>query len=267
MTDSAIEALGVCAGYREHPVLHDVTLRVRPGEWVGLLGPNGSGKSTLLGTIGGSVRATAGEVRVAGALLSATPPKERARALAILPQSPPPPAGITVRELVVQGRHPYRGAWQFSDRADRGAVDEAIRLVGLQGFENRYVERLSGGERQRAWMALTIAQSAPIVLLDEPTTFLDLGHQFELLELVEELRRARDWTVVTVLHDINQAARFADRLVVLADGGIVADGQPEDVVTEELLRERFGVAASVSLDAVTGRPTCTPWASTARSQS
>ncbi|MFT3889195.1 MAG: ABC transporter ATP-binding protein [Arachnia sp.] len=264
MSDDAIEATGVCAGYRERRVLHDVSLRGRPGEWVGLLGPNGSGKSTLLGALGGAIKVAAGEVRIAGRPLATTPPRERARILATLPQSPPPPAGITVRELVLQGRHPYRGALQFSDRADAAAVAEAIALVGLRGFEDRYVERLSGGERQRAWMALTIAQSAPIVLLDEPTTFLDLGHQFELLELVEELRTARNWTVVSVLHDINQAARFADRLVVLSDGRVVADGVPSEVVTEDLLRERFGVAAAVTVDPVTGRPTCTPRASTAR---
>lgn len=264
MKESAIEARRVSAGYRDRQVLHEVSIEVPRGTWLGLIGPNGSGKSTLLGALSGQVRLTGGDVRIAGRSLTRHTPRELARVLALLPQSPPPPAGITVRELVTQGRYPHRGVLQFSDRADRGAVADAIRLVGLSGFEDRYVAQLSGGERQRAWMALTIAQAAPIVLLDEPTTFLDLGHQFELLELVQELRRSRDWTVITVLHDVNQAAAFADQLVVLDRGAVVAEGTPEQVVTEELLRHRFGVTASVHLDPGTGRPHCTPRASTSR---
>ena len=264
MKGLAIEARSVSAGYRDRRVLHEVSLDAPRGTWLGLIGPNGSGKSTLLGALSGQVRVDGGDVRIAGRSLTEHAPRELARVLALLPQSPPPPAGITVRELVTQGRYPHRGVLQFSDRADRGAVADAIRLVGLVGFEDRYVAQLSGGERQRAWMALTIAQAAPIVLLDEPTTFLDLGHQFELLELVQELRRSRERTVVTVLHDINQAAAFADQLLVLDHGTVVAEGTPEQVVTEELLRRRFGVTASISLDPGTGRPHCMPRASTSR---
>ncbi len=264
MTDQVIEVRDVRAGYRRHRVLDGVSLHVEQGEWLGLIGPNGSGKSTLFGTLTGQVGVESGEVLIAGRPLGSRSPREQAKVLALLPQSPPPPVGITVWELVMQGRHPHRGALRFTDRADRAPVADAIAMVGLDGFEDRYVELLSGGERQRAWMAMTIAQAAPILLLDEPTTFLDLGHQFELLELVDDLRRRRDLTVVTVLHDINQAARFADRLVVLDDGRIVADGRPAEVVTEALLRERFGVAASVGIDPITGRPTCAPRASVAR---
>lgn len=264
MTDRVIEVCQVRASYRRRRVLDGISLRVDRGEWLGLIGPNGSGKSTLFGALTGHVQIESGEVVIAGQPLGGRSPREQAKVLALLPQSPPPPVGITVWELVMQGRHPHRGALRFTDRADRAPVADAIAMVGLAGFEERYVEQLSGGERQRAWMAMTIAQAAPILLLDEPTTFLDLGHQFELLELVEELRQRRELTVVTVLHDINQAARFADRLVVLDGGRVVADGPPAEVVTASLLRERFGVAASVSIDAVTGRPTCAPRSSVAR---
>lgn len=265
MTHPALSAHHLSAGYPSEPVLRDISLSVARGEWLALIGPNGSGKSTLFAALTGSLAATGGQIMIDGKPRGARTAREQAKVLALLPQSPPPPAGITVRELVMQGRHPHRGALRFSEAADRAPVAEAIALVGLAGYEDRYVERLSGGERQRAWMAMTIAQAAPIWLLDEPTTFLDLGHQFELLELIHTLREQRGLTVITVLHDINQAARFADRLLVLNHGTVIADGAPSDVITTELLREHFGVEASVSIDDVTSRPVCAPRAA-ARSQ-
>lgn len=246
--------------YGARTVLTGLAAEVRSGEAVGLVGPNGSGKSTLLRALARLLTADQGVVLLDGADIHRLPTAQVARRLAMLPQGPVPPGSITVRELVEHGRFPHRGMFARTTAADRQAVREALELTGLTGFADRYVDRLSGGERQRAWIALTIAQQTPVLLLDEPTTFLDIGHQLEVLDLVHRLRQERNLTVVLVLHDLNQAARYSDRIVVLRSGAVVADGPPSQVVTAELLSTHFGVRATVTTDPVTGSVVCLPYA-------
>jgi iron complex transport system ATP-binding protein len=181
-----------------------------------------------------------------------------ARLLAILPQGPTVPAGITVQELVEQGRYPHVGPLNMLVRQDHESIRRALALTDLEGFAHRTVDQLSGGERQRVWMAMTLAQGTSIMLLDEPTSFLDIRHQMEVLELVRRLNREEGLTVVMALHDLNHAARFADRLLAMKDGSIVADGSGRDVISEDLLASVFGVRARILYDHETGSPICIP---------
>lgn len=184
-----------------------------------------------------------------------------ARRLAVLPQAPETPPHLTVRDLVEQGRFPHVGLLQMLRRQDHEAIDRAIEVVGLESMLHRDVDTLSGGERQRAWIAFALAQDTPFLALDEPTTFLDLGHQFEVLELVRWLNRERGLTVAMVLHDLNHAAAFSDRLVVISDGQIVRSGRPADVLDEDLLRDVFGVEARIETDPAHGHPVIMPFRS------
>ena len=184
-----------------------------------------------------------------------------AREIAILPQGPVAPAGLTVVELVEQGRYPHAGALRMLRHQDYGAIREAMELTRMSDFAHRPLESLSGGERQRAWVALALAQATPVLLLDEPTTFLDIGHQLEVLELVRRLNRERGMTIILVLHDLNHAARYSDRMIALNAGRIVADGPPTGVLTPELLAEVFGVRAHILTDPESGTPVCLPYAS------
>lgn len=242
-----IQVREVSVGYGGEPVLHRLSVELRQGEWVALVGPNGSGKSTLLRTCGRLLRPQEGTVLLHRRDLFGIPTREVAREVALLPQGPSAPTGLSVRELVELGRHPHRGMLSRASTADREAVDEALDLTGLRGFADRSAADLSGGERQRVWMALVLAQQTPTLLLDEPTTFLDLGHQWELLELVDDLRSRRQMSVLIVLHDLNQAAQFCDRLVALHQGQVVADGAAHEVITDDLLRTVFGIDATVLL--------------------
>lgn len=183
-----------------------------------------------------------------------------ARRLAILPQGPVAPEGLTVRELVEQGRFPHVGALRMLRTQDHAAISAALERTGMRAFAQRPLDALSGGERQRAWIALALAQETPILLLDEPTTFLDIDHQLEVLELVRQLNQERGMTVVMVLHDLNQAARYSDRMVVLQRGRIVADGLPVAVLTPALLERVFGVRANIVTDPASGTPVCLPYA-------
>jgi len=259
--NDVIEAHDLTVGYGTRSVLERVNLALRRGEVTALIGPNGSGKSTLLRTLVRLLQPTGGSVLLDGQAINELSTREVARQMAALPQQPEVPAGLTVVELVEQGRYPHRGPLQTFGVADREAVNRALEETGMTAFQNRALDELSGGERQRAWIALALAQDTPILLLDEPTTFLDLGHQFEVLELIGRLRARNGLTVVLVLHDINQAARHADRIVALDQGAIVADGPPAEVITQGLLHEVFRVHADVFIgpDAI---PVSTPtrWA-------
>lgn len=260
MTGDVLSAREVRVSYGSRTVLDRLAWQVRAGEALALVGPNGSGKSTLLRVLARLLAVDGGVVLLDGEDIARLPTTRVARRLAVLPQGPVPPEGVTVRELVEHGRYPHRGAFARPTAADRDAVDEALELTGLTGFAGRYVDRLSGGERQRAWIALTIAQQTQVLLLDEPTTFLDLGHQLEILDLVAGLRAERRLTVVLVLHDLNQAARYCDRLVALDGGRIVADGAPAEVIDADFLAAHFGVRATVTTDPVTGAVVCLPYA-------
>ncbi|MEM8590967.1 MAG: ABC transporter ATP-binding protein [Pseudomonadota bacterium] len=255
---AVLQAKSIAAGYRDRPVLESIDLSIQEGGVTALIGPNGSGKSTLLKTFARLLAPRGGSILLDGRAIREQKSSEIARRIAVLPQQPIAPENLTVRELVEQGRYPHLGALRMLRSGDHDEVREALRLTGMEGFAHRPVDALSGGERQRAWIALTLAQGSPVLLLDEPTTFLDIGHQLEVLDLVQSLNRDRGMTVIMVLHDLNQAAKYADRMVVLSQGGIFADGLPSDVFTPAMLADVFGIEASVTIDPNTGTSHCVP---------
>ncbi|WP_254784813.1 MULTISPECIES: ABC transporter ATP-binding protein [unclassified Curtobacterium] len=257
-TPPVLEARGLSVGYDRHAVLTDLDLRIERGTVTTFLGANGCGKSTLLKAFGRVLKPQAGEVLLDGAPIRREPNRQVARKLAILPQSPVAPAGTSVLDLVMRGRNPHQ-SWAKPWTAEDAAVaEQAIAATGLTEVAHRDVASLSGGQRQRAWIALVVAQQAQTLLLDEPTTYLDLAHQLEVLRLVRRLNREQGSTVVMVLHDLSLAARYSDRLVVLHDGGVAADGPPAEVLTPALLEHAFGLHARVLADPVTGAPMIVP---------
>ena len=257
-TTAALEARGVTLGYEGNVVFRDLDIAIEPGRITGLLGPNGCGKSTLLKAFGRILKPTAGTIAFDGEDISGISTRAVARRLALLPQKPLTPAATSVRDLVARGRHPHQSLWRPWTADDARIVDEALEATGLTDIADRDAGSLSGGQLQRAWIALVLAQQAGTVLLDEPTTFLDLGHQVEVLSLVEQVNRERGTTVVMVLHDLSLAARYCDRLILLADGRVAADGSPWDVLTPETLQESFGLRALVIPDPVSETPLVVP---------
>lgn len=241
-----LRADNIDAGYQARLVLRHLKLDVAEGEVIALVGPNGSGKSTLLRALGRILKPRAGAVYLDGRAISELSTREVARELAILPQGPTLTNDMTVEELVWMGRSPHQGIFAIPGPNDRAAVEWAIAETGVEDLRSRSVASLSGGERQRVWIAMALAQQPRVLLLDEPTTFLDLSHQLEVLDLVHYLNREHGLTVVMVLHDLNQAARYADRIVVLNVGAVVCQGPPAAVLTRDTLREVFGVEASVT---------------------
>ena len=229
-------------------IIEDLSLQVPAGDVLAIIGPNGAGKSTLLKMLTGQLTPSAGAVRLQGEAINSLAPSAMAKVLAYVPQGPQAPPDILVRELVSYGRHPHR-AWYMGSRAeDEEAVERALERTGLVDLAKRPVGLLSGGERQRAWLALALAQQPQVLLLDEPTTFLDVCHQFELLDLLRRLNEEDNLTVVLVLHEINHALRYAKRVAVVKDGRLAALGYPWDVVTPELLRQVFRVQGEVVAD-------------------
>ncbi len=252
-----LETRALDAGYGHRKVLSDLDFQVPPGSFTIVIGPNACGKSTLLRTLSHLLPASSGQVLLDGVDIASLPAKELARQVGILPQSPLAPDGITVRRLVAFGRHPYRrilGGWSA---ADQSAVDEALERTHLKELADRLVDELSGGQRQRVWIALALAQETDLLLLDEPTTYLDLAHQIDILNLCTELNEGGR-TLVAVLHDLNQAIRYATHLVAMKDGAIVASGPPADIVNAELIREVFGITALITTDPETGKPLVIP---------
>lgn len=242
----------------DHTVLADLDLEVAAGRVTAIVGANGSGKSTLLRAMARLHRIEAGTVLLAGRDIAAIPTTEVARQLGLLPQSPITPDAITVRDLVARGRTPHTSLWRQWSAADEAAVIDALAATGLVELAERPVNALSGGQRQRVWIAMVVAQATPLLLLDEPTTFLDLAHQLDVLELIGRLNREQGRTVVMVLHDLAQACRFADHLVALRHGNIVAAGSPAEVVDREMVREVFGVECHILPDPVSGAPIVVP---------
>ena len=231
----------------EEPVIDGEGLVATPGAVTALVGPNGSGKSTLLKGLAKQLAPDDGSVLLDGRDVHSMGTKELARTLGLLSQESTSPESITVEDLVYHGRYPHRGFFETVTEEDVDAVDRAIELAGCGHLREREVGSLSGGQKQLAWVAMVLAQDTDVLLLDEPTTFLDLHHQLEVMEIVETLRDESDITVVVVLHDIEQAARLADEMVALKEGAIQARGTPEEVVTEELLAEVFEIDAEVEL--------------------
>ncbi|MFT4124034.1 MAG: ABC transporter ATP-binding protein [Microbacteriaceae bacterium] len=261
MTDPAPPALaarGLSIGYDREPVVEGLELSIAAGSVTTLIGANGSGKSTILKAFGRLLPPRAGEVRLHGRDIRSLPARAVARELAILPQKPLTPSATSVRDLVSRGRHPHQSLLRPFTPADAAAVAAALAATGLTGLADRDAASLSGGQLQRAWVALVLAQDASTILLDEPTTFLDLAHQLEVLRIVRRINRERGATIVMVLHDLGLAARHSDRLVAVADGRVVADGTPWQVLTPAVLREAFGLEASVVPDPHTGAPLVVP---------
>ncbi|GAA0211452.1 ABC transporter ATP-binding protein [Saccharothrix mutabilis subsp. mutabilis] len=240
-----LRAAGVRVRFGEHEVLRGIDLAVAEGEWLTLLGENGSGKTTLLRVLAGLHVPSDGGVLVDGRPLTGMSRRDVARRISLLPQATPYVRGLTVRQFVRQGRYAARGPLGMLGESDDDQVRKALRDTGVVEWADTPVERLSGGQRQRVRLALALAQDAPVLLLDEPTTYLDIRHQVEVLELVRALQRERGLTVVAVLHDLAQAARYSDRVVALRDGVVHADGPPSTVVDAAFLAEVYGVRGEV----------------------
>lgn len=247
-------ANAVRAGYGVGFVVDGVTIAVQRGACTALVGPNGCGKSTLLRVLAGMLSPAQGAVLIEGDPIEQLRARQVARRLAMLSQSPVVPDGLTVRELVEQGRYPHAGPLRMLRRQDDPSIEAAMRAVDIDQFGDRYLDELSGGERQRAWIALALAQQSPILLLDEPTTFLDLGHQMETLALIDSLRVELGLTTLVVLHDLNHALAVAQHLIVVDHGRVVAQGAPADVITIDLLRDVFRVEAHIGTHPTTGGP-------------
>lgn len=245
--DPRLAARGITVGYGERAVIDDLEVSIPSGVVTTIIGPNGCGKSTLLRTLARLLKPTSGSVVLDGEDIGRLKTRDVAKKLGLLPQSPTAPEGLTVADLVARGRHPHQSWLRQWSADDAVVVERALEMTGISDLGGRAVDTLSGGQRQRAWISMTLAQGTDLLLLDEPTTYLDLAHAVDVLDLVDDLR-ASGRTVVMVLHDLNLAARYSDNLIVMKAGSILAQGHPADVVTVELLREAFGLHAEVIAD-------------------
>lgn len=257
-TTTRVRAEGLRVGYGDRPVLEGIDLRLPDGAITAIVGPNGCGKSTLLRSIGRVLSPAAGAVLLDGQPVHTMPTRHVARTLGLLPQTNVVPEQLTVRDLVERGRFPHRGAFSRWTRTDQDAVDQALAATGTRELADRAVDELSGGQRQRAWIAMVLAQQTPILLLDEPTTYLDLAHRLEVLRLLRSLNTTHGVTVAMVLHDLDEACRYADHLVAMHDGVVIAEGAPSDVVTPDLVKLVFGVECLTIPDPITGTPLVVP---------
>ncbi|ARB39973.1 iron-enterobactin transporter ATP-binding protein [Mammaliicoccus sciuri] len=246
------EAISI--GYGDKLIVNELNLEVPDGKVTSIIGPNGCGKSTLLKALSRILNVQTGQVLLDGKNLHSTSTKEIAKKIAILPQSPDVADGLTVGELVSYGRFPHQKGFGRLSKQDKEEIEWALNVTGTHEFKYRSINDLSGGQRQRVWIAMALAQKTDIIFLDEPTTFLDISHQLEILELVQELNREQGCTIIMVLHDINQAIRFSDHLIAMKSGKIVAQGQTEEVLTNEILEEVFNIDAELSTDPRTGKP-------------
>lgn len=252
-----LQANRLSLAYDKERIIHELDLVVGEGQVTALVGPNGCGKSTLLRGLSRLLAPQSGAVLLDGRAIHRLPSKEVARNLGILPQNPLAPDGLTVRELAMQGRYPHQNWMQRWRAEDELAVQNALALTHMTALAGRPLDTLSGGQRQRAWIAMALAQETELLLLDEPTTFLDMAYQIDVLELLADLNR-QGRTVVMVLHDLNLACRYAHHLVAMKAGHIVAQGPPMKVVTPALVRDVFGLAARIIPDPVSGTPLCIP---------
>ncbi|MFB8419539.1 ABC transporter ATP-binding protein [Streptomyces albidoflavus] len=255
-----LTARDLTLAYEDRTVVPGLDLDIPDGRVTVIIGPNACGKSTTLRALGRLLRPAGGAVLLDGTELARLPTRQIARRIGLLPQTPVAPEAITVADLVARGRQPHQRWWQQWSEEDERAVTEAMARTATTDLADRPVDALSGGQRQRVWIAMALAQETDLLLLDEPTTYLDLAHQVEVLDLVRRLNREQGRTVVLVLHDLNQAARYADHLIAFREGRVVAEGVPAEVVTAGLVREIFGLECVVVPDPVTGSPLVVPGA-------
>jgi iron complex transport system ATP-binding protein len=245
-------------GYGREQIVKDVDLIVPERQISVLIGANACGKSTLLKAMSRLLKPSAGEIRLNDKRLDRIPTKQLAKRLGLLPQSPIAPEGIAVSDLVSRGRFPHRNFFGGFTKEDGAAVFEAMEMMGIMDIANRPVDELSGGQRQKVWIAMALAQQTEILLLDEPTTFLDVAHQIEILDILTELNRTRGTTIVMILHEINLAARYANKLFAMKDGKLVASGRPKDIFTKEMILDVFGFDSKIINDPISKLPMMLP---------
>ncbi|MEW9673094.1 ABC transporter ATP-binding protein [Ammoniphilus sp. 3BR4] len=245
--------------YIDQLIVEDLNLSIPEGKITALVGANGSGKSTILKAMARMIKPKSGNVFLDGKFIHQQSTKEVAKQLAILPQNPTAPDGLTVGELVSYGRFPQQKGFGSLIREDKEMIQWAVQVTGMKTFFDRPVDQLSGGQRQRAWIAMALAQGTDILFLDEPTTFLDMAHQLEVLKLLEKLNQEEKRTIVMVVHDLNHASRFAHHMVAIKTGKMMREGTPEQVMTPEVLKQVFGIQADIIPDPRTGVPLCLPF--------
>ncbi|MGW2720589.1 ABC transporter ATP-binding protein [Streptomyces sp. NPDC001492] len=252
--------------YDQRVIAEQLSVEIPDHSFTVIVGPNACGKSTLLRALSRMLKPSQGRVLLDGQVIQSMPAKKVARTLGLLPQSSIAPDGITVADLVGRGRYPHQGILRQWSAEDERVVQESMARTGVAGLADRHVDELSGGQRQRVWIAMALAQQTPLLLLDEPTTYLDIQHQIDVLDLCAELHEEQGRTLVAVLHDLNHAARYATHLIALRDGQVVAEGAPGDIVTAELVEEVFGLRCQVVDDPETGTPLVVPAARKARAR-
>lgn len=252
------EAKNIVTGYDKKIIIDGIDITIPSNKISVIIGANACGKSTLLKTLARLIKPKSGDVIIDGKKITSMPSKELAKVLGLLPQSPVVPEGITVSDLVSRGRFPYQTLLKGMDQTDFDAVEEALEIMGITELANRSVDELSGGQRQRVWIAMALAQQTDILLLDEPTTYLDITYQVEILDLLTDLNRKRGTTIVMVLHDINLSARYADYIFALRKGKLIDQGIPSEVITSELIDKVFGLDCTVIKDPVSSSPFIVP---------
>ncbi|WP_017186879.1 ABC transporter ATP-binding protein [Alkalibacillus haloalkaliphilus] len=255
----AITTNTLTLGYGDEDIIKDLDLHIPKGEITVFIGSNGCGKSTLLKSLARLLKPKEGSIVLNGHDIAHTSTKKIAKDLAILPQSPVAPEGLTVLQLVKQGRYPYQNWFKQWTEEDEEAVNYAIRVTGTEDLVDRKVDSLSGGQRQRAWIAMTLAQDTDTILLDEPTTYLDMTHQIEILDLLHDLNEQENRTIIMVLHDLNLACRYADHIVAIHDKKVFQQGDPDTIITPQLIHSVFGLQCQVTCDPICGSPLCIPY--------
>ena len=253
---SCISTKNLNISYGNLDIVKDLNLDIPKGKITTIIGSNGCGKSTILKTIARIIQAKSGDIFVNNINIKEQSPKDLAKVMAVLPQSPQAPSGLTVEELIAYGRFPHQKGFGKMKKEDEDIVTWALKSTGIEEFRDRPMEALSGGQRQRAWIAMALAQQTEILILDEPTTYLDLAHQLEILKLLEELNRKQGTTIVMVIHELNNAARFADHMIGVKKGKVVCQGTAHEVMTKENLKELFNIDAEIVEDPRNNKPVC-----------